>query len=135
VPTRCIVAGCNAASRLKSSQGCSFHSFPKDKGLRRLKVDHCSEESKERLERTKRELCVISYAPSTLEPAALKIVATESYQYKDRVGFLAAKRLKPDAVPTIFPKAIDRFEPTQNSSSRPRPAFQKCQHMSACKLL
>ena len=35
MPTRYIVAGCNAASGIKSGQGCSFHSFLKDEGMRR----------------------------------------------------------------------------------------------------
>ena len=35
MPTRCIVAGCNAARGFESGKGCSFHAFPKDEGLQR----------------------------------------------------------------------------------------------------
>ena len=37
---------------------------------------------------------------------------------------------KPDAIPTIFPKSIDRFEPPGSTSKAPRPAFEKRQQKS-----
>ena len=35
---------------------------------------------------------------------------TEGSRYIDQMGLTAAKRLKPDAIHTIFPRSTDRFE-------------------------
>ena len=117
MPTRCIVAGCNAASKFESGQGCSFHSFPKNERMRRkwtIAVKNQRKDWKGPIASS--VLCSKHFEASCFENS------TKSYQYRNQMGF-------PDAVPTIFLKAIDRFEPTPSSSS-PRPAFQKCQHMS-----
>jgi len=124
MPTRCIVAGCNTASGFESGQGCSFHSFPKDEGVRRKWTIAVKNQRKDWKGPTASSvLCSKHFEDSCFENSI------ESYQYRDHMGFPAVKHLKPDAVPTIFPKEIYRFEPTPSSSS-PRPAFQKWQHMA-----
>ena len=58
---------------------------------------------------------------------------TEGSHYRDEVGIPAKKRLKPDAVPTIFPLSIHGGGTGRPGTPPPRLAAQKQQRQAVNK--
>ena len=58
---------------------------------------------------------------------------TEGSRYRDEVGIPAKKRLKPDAVPTIFPLSIHGGGTGRPRTPPPRLAAQKRQRQAVSK--
>lgn len=95
MPRRCVAAGCNTTSGL----GYSLHGFPRDQSLRakwiravkrqRSNWDGPSAHSM---------LCSKHFEPQCF--------VTEGVRYRDAIGLPTKKRLKPDAIPTLFPCSI-----------------------------
>ena len=95
MPRRCVAAGCNTVS----GDGYSLHAFPRDQDLRakwiravkrqRSNWDGPSAHSM---------LCSKHFEPEYL--------ATEGVRYHDTIRLPTKKRLKPGAIPTIFPLSI-----------------------------
>ena len=95
MPRRCIAAGCNT----KDSEGYSLHTFPRDKELRDKWIRAVKRQRSNWDGPSKYSLLCSKH----FEPDCFK---TEGSRYRDEVGIPAKKRLKPDAVPTIFPLSI-----------------------------
>ena len=95
MPRHCIAAGCSTVR----GEGYSLHEFPHDDGL------HAKWTRAVKLQRvvwkgpTERSvLCSKHFEPHSF--------ITEGVWYRDAVGIPAKKQLKPNAIPTIFPKPI-----------------------------
>ena len=59
----------------------------------------------------------------------------EGSRYRDKFGIPSKKRLKPDAVPTIFPKPTHGSEPAATPPSRPAAEKQLRQAVSNIYLI
>ena len=111
MPRRCVAAGCNTTSRM----GCSLHSFPKDETLRRKWI------SAVKRQRNSWD------GPSSSSLLCSKhfkedCFVMEGVRFRDALGIPAQKRLKGDAVPTIFARSVDQLDAGSSSctpSSRP----------------
>ena len=104
MPRRCIAAGCDTTSGM----GYSLHSFPKDETLRRKWI------SAVKRQRSNWD------GPSSSSLLCSKhfkedCFATEGVRFREALGVPAQKRLKADAVPTVFAKTTDHV--AANSSS------------------
>ena len=106
MPRRCVAAGCNTTSGM----GYSLHSFPKDETVR------------------KRWISAIKWQRSNWSgPSSCSLLCskhfkedcfvTEGIRYRDDFGVPALKRLKADAVPTIFPRSSHRLDDNSSSST------------------
>ena len=96
MPRRCVAAGCNTAS----GQGYSLHEFPRDDGVRSKWARAV------KLHRVgwKGPTAASFLCSKHFEPDCF---ITEGVRFRDAVGIPAKKRLKPTAIPTIFPKPDD----------------------------
>ena len=109
MPRRCVAADCNT----KSGMGYSLHGFPQDEVLRKKWV------------RTVKRQRNNWEGPSSSSQLCSKhfedhCFVTEGVRYREAMGVPTVKRLKPDAVPTIFPRSIDYLESTSSTpTSRP----------------
>ena len=89
MPQCCVAAACKTTSRM----GYSLHLFPTDKNM----GQRCCEAIQERMEQPLDKL------PFVLRHFTEDPFETEESLYHDPFGIPAQNRLKPDAVPTIFP--------------------------------
>ena len=97
MPRRCVAAGCSTAA---SGEGYSLHEFPRD--------DHVRAKWKKAIKLHQSGwkgptkgifLCAKHFEANCF--------VTEGVRFRDAFGMPAKKRLKPDAIPTIFPKPGD----------------------------
>ena len=125
MPRRCVAAGCDSVG----GKGCSLHKFPHDEAIRKKWIK-----------------AVKQHRSSWDGPSAHSLLCskhftddcflTEGVHFRDKMGMPTAKRLKPDAVPTIFARSINYLEPSSTCSARPtsRPVFEKRQQKSVSLL-
>ena len=98
MPRRCVAADCKTTSGM----GYSLHSFPTDENVRRRWTSAVKQYKKGwDGPSTSSHLCSRHFTEDSFE--------TEGSLYRDTFGIPAQKCLKPDAVPTIFPKSIDQL--------------------------
>jgi len=121
MPRRCVATGCDTVSR----KGYSFHKFPKDEALRRRWVgavkwqrsnwDGLSSDS-QLCSKHFREDCFI----------------TEGVWFCEEMGIPTVKRLKPDAIPTIFARSVDFLQASSSQCNTPtsRPLLERRQQRS-----
>ena len=103
MPKRCVVAG----HHTKGGMGYSSHGFPSDAPVRSKWVRAVHQQRKDWRGLTTASLICLKH----LEPECCN---TEGQLYHEEMGIPAKKLcLKPDAIPTIFPKPI----PSGSSSS------------------
>lgn len=95
MPRRCVAAGCDT----KNSEGYSLHTFPKDRDLREKWTRAVKRQRKNWDGPSKYSLLCSKHFEADC-------FVTEGSRYRDEVGLPTKKRLKPDAVPTIFPRPI-----------------------------
>ena len=119
MPRRCIAAGCNT----KDSEGYSLHAFPRDKELRDKWIRAVKRQRSNWDGPSKYSLLCSKH----FEPNCFK---TEGSRYRDEVGIPAKKRLKPDAVPTIFPLSIHGGSTGRSKTPPTRLAAQKRQRQA-----
>ena len=119
MPRRCIAAGCNT----KDSEGYSLHTFPRNKELRDKWIRAVKRQRSNWDGPSKYSLLCSKH----FEPNCFK---TEGSRYRDEVGIPAKKRLKPDAVPTIFPLSIHGGSTGRSKTPPPRLAAQKRQRQA-----
>ena len=92
---RCIAAACSTSS----GEGYSLHAFPRDESLRKKWIRAVKQQrSNWEGPSASSLLCSKHFEPECF--------ALEGVRYRDAVGIPAKKRLKPDAVPTIFTRSI-----------------------------
>ena len=108
MPRRCIATGCSTAS----GEGYSLYEFPRNDSLRA---------KWRRAVKLQQAACKVPTAGSVLcskhfEPDCF---ITEGVRYRDAVGIPAKKRLKPNAIPTIFPKPNGGSSQPTTPSQRP----------------
>lgn len=97
MPRRCVAAGCNTVS----GDGYSLHAFPRNQDLRAKWIRAVKRQrSNWDGPSTHSMLCSKHFEPDCF--------ATEGVRYRDAIGLPTKKRLKPDAIPTIFPLSIHR---------------------------
>ena len=112
MPTRCIAAGCNTVS----GKGYSLHKFPRDESLRAkwtraVKLQRAGWKGP------------TAYSVLCSKHFEADCFITEGVRYRDAVGLPAKKQLKPNAIPTIFPKPdVGSSKPTTPSQ---RPASER----------
>ena len=113
MPRRCVAAGCST----KSGEGYSLHEFPRDDGFRAKWTRAV------KLQRAgwKGPTAASFLCSKHFEPDCF---ITEGVHYCDAVGIPAKKRLKPNAIPTIFPKASDGGS-SQPTTAPQRPASER----------
>ena len=104
MPRRCIAAGCNTSSGM----GYSLHSFPKDETLRRKWI------SAVKRQRSNWD------GPSSSSLLCSKhfkedCFVTEGVRFREALGVPAQKRLKTDAVPTVFAKSTNHVDASSSS--------------------
>jgi len=119
MPRRCIAASCSTVS----GEGYSLHEFPRDKALRAKWVQAVKRyRSKWDGPSTSSVLCSKHFEPECF--------ASDGVRYRDAMGIPAKKRLKPDAIPTIFDRPTHSESNSKPSAPYKRTAFQKCQRQS-----
>ena len=119
MPRRYIAAGCNT----KDSEGYSLHTFPRNKELRDKWIRAVKRQRSNWDGPSKYSLLYSKH----FEPDCFK---TEGSRYRDEVGIPAKKRLKLDAVPTIFPLSIHDGSSGRSKTPPPRLAAQKRQRQA-----
>ena len=124
MPRRCIAAGCDSVG----GKGCSLHKFPQDEVIRKKWIKAVKQQRSNWDGPSPHSLlCSRHFAEDCF--------VTEDVHFRDEMGMPTAKRLKPDAVPTIFPRSIDYVEPSNSSKTsvhKPagRPLSEKRQQKS-----
>ena len=104
MPRRCVAADCNT----KSGMGYSLHGFPQDEVLRKKWVRAVKRQrSNWEGPSSSSQLCSKHFEDHCF--------VTEGVRYREAMGVPTVKRLKPDAVPTIFPRTIDHLESTSST--------------------
>ena len=104
MPRRCVAVDCNT----KSGMGYSLHGFPQDKVLRKKWVRAVKRQrSNWEGPSSSSQLCSKHFEDHCF--------VTEGVRYREAMGVPTMKRLKPDAVPTIFPRSIDYLESTSST--------------------
>ena len=115
MPRRCIAAGCSTIS----GEGYSLHEFPRDDGLRAkwtraVKLHRVGWKGPT----ASSVLCSKHFKPDCF--------ITEGVRYRDAVGIPAQKRrLKANAIPSIFPKSDGGSTSSQPMTSSLRPASER----------
>ena len=124
MPRRCIAAGCDSVS----GKGCSLHKFPQDEAIRKKWIKAVKQQRSNWDGPSPHSLlCSRHFAEDYF--------VIEGVHFRDEMGMPTAKRLKPDAVPTIFARSIDCVEPCSSSKTsvhKPagRPLSEKRQQKS-----
>ena len=119
MPRRCVAADCKTTSGM----GYSLHSFPTDENMRRRWTSAVKRYRKDwNGPSTSSLLCSRHFTEDSFE--------TEGSLYRDTFGIPAQKRLKPDAVPTVFPKSIDQLHTSSSSASHSRPLSERREQRS-----
>lgn len=107
MPRRCVAAGCNSVD---GKIDCSFHKFPPDEAIRKRWIKAVKQQRSN------------WNGPSIYSLLCSKHFTNDCFQIEgirfcDEVGLPTAKRLKPDAVPTIFTRSTDYLECSSVSST------------------
>ena len=127
MPRRCIAAGCDTVSE----KGYSFHKFPKNETMRRRWISAVKRQrSNWDGPSADSQLCSKHFTEDYF--------ITEGVRFRDKMGIPALKRLKPDAVPTIFAKSVAYLQASSSQSSATgRPLSQRRQQRAvrACTVL
>ena len=115
MPRRCIAAGCDTVS----GKGYSFHKFPKNETLRRRWVSAVKrQQSNWNGPSADSQLCSKHFTQDCF--------VTEGVRFRDEMGIPTLKRLKPDAVPTIFARSVDNLQASSSQSpTTGRPLSQR----------
>ena len=122
MPRRCIAAGCSTSS----GEGHSLHAFPRDDSMRKKWIRAIKQQrSNWDGPSSSSLLCSKHFEPECF--------ALEGARYRDAVGIPAKKRLKPDAVPTIFKRSIHSGS-SGGSVPSCRPASEKRQRKSVSSM-
>ena len=124
MPRHCIAAGCDSVG----GKGCSLHKFPQDEVIRKKWIKAVKQRRSNWDGPSPHSLLCSRYF-------AEDCFVTEGVRFRDEMGMPTAKRLKPDAVPTIFVRSIDCVEPSSSSKTsvhKPagRPLSEKRQQKS-----
>ena len=114
MPRRCVAAGCDTVSGM----GYSLHSFPKDETTRRKWT---SAVKRQRVNWDGPSSSFLLCSKHFKEDCFV----TEGVRYRDALGVPAQKRLKPDAVPTIFARSTDHQDTGSSSSFCSRPLSER----------
>ena len=119
MPRHCAAAGCSSVS----GEGYSLHEFPSDDALRAkwtraVKLQRIGWKGPT----TASFLCCKHFEPDCF--------VTEGVRYCNAVGIPAKKWLKPNAIPTIFPKSTDCYSQSTTPSQRPASERHKCKAVS-----
>ncbi|XP_065920854.1 THAP domain-containing protein 5-like isoform X2 [Dysidea avara] len=124
MPRRCVAADCKTTSRM----GYSLHSFPTDENMRRRWTSAVKRYRKDwDGPSTSFLLCSRHFTEDSFE--------TEGSLYRDTFGIPAQKRLKPDAVPTVFPKSINQLHTSSSSASHSCPLSERREQRSVVEEL
>ena len=107
---RCVVAGCSNSHK----DGVSLFKFPTDKKLRRQWT--------RQIERTRAKWSGPSEHSCVCSAHFTQDCLQEMSSVSKKVGMKMKQMLKPEAVPTIFPKALPNCSPP---AKRRRTAFEK----------
>ena len=124
MPKHCIAARCDSVGR----KGYSLHKFNQDETIRKKWIKAVKQQRSNWDGPSPHSLlCSRHFAEDCF--------VTEGVRFRDEMGMPTAKRLKPDAVPTIFPRSIDYVEPSSSSKTsvhKPagRPLSEKRQQKS-----
>ena len=102
MPRRCVAAGCNTVS----GDGYSLHAFPRDQDLRAKWIRAAVKWQRSNWDGPSTHLMLYS---KHFEPECF----VTGVRYRDSIRLPTEKRLKPDAMPTVFPRSI-------HSGGRPR---------------
>ena len=122
MPRCCVATGCDT----KSGMGYSLHGFPQDEVLRKKWVRAVKRQrSNWEGPSLSLQLCSKHFEDHCF--------VTEGVRYREAMGVPTVKRLKPDAVPTIFPRSIDYLEST-SSTSTSRPLSERQRQTSVSML-
>jgi len=93
MPKHCVIVGCDT----ENSEGYSLHTFPQDRDLHEKWNRGVKQQRKNWGGSSKYSLlCSKHFEPDCF-----------GCRYRDKLGLLTKKCLKPDAVLTIFPRPID----------------------------
>ena len=125
MPTRCVAAGCDSVS----GKGHSLHGFPKNEAIRKQWV---------RAVKRQRSNWTGPSSSSALcsKHFTADCFATEGVRYREDMGIPVLKRLKPGAIPTIFPRSVDYLEASSSSSlSTSRTVAAKRQQKSVTQII
>ena len=122
MPRRCVAAGCSTSS----GEGYSLHLFPRDESLRKKWVRAVKQQRSSWDGPTASSLLRSKH----FEPECF---ALEGIRYRDAVGIPAKKRLKPDALPTIFPRSIHGGSSGPTTPSH-RPTSEKRQRKAVSNM-
>ena len=115
MPKRCIAAGCSTSSR----EGYSLHAFPRDDDLHKKWTRAVKQhQSNWKVPRANSLPCSKHFKQECF--------AVEGSCYRDTMCIPAKKCLKPDAIPTIFPKSIHGGSSTPTAPVQ-RPTSEKRQ--------
>ena len=106
MPRRCVATGCDTTSGM----GYSLHSFPKDETVRKRWI---SAVKRQRSNWSGPSSCSLLCSKHFKEDCFV----TEGIRYRDDFGVPALKRLKADAVPTIFPRSSHHLDDNSSSST------------------
>ena len=124
MPRHCIAAGCDSVG----GKGCSLHKFPQDEAIRKKWIKAVKQQRSNWDGPSPHSLlCSRHFAEDCC--------VTEGVRFRDEMGMPTAKRLKPDVVPSIFPRSIDYVEPSSSGKTsvhKPtgRPLSEKQQQKS-----
>ena len=106
MPRRCIAAGCDGVG----GKDYSLHKFPKDEEIRKKWIRAVKEQrSNWKGPSPYSLLCSKHFTEDCF--------ITEGVRFRDDLGMPTAKRLKPDAVPTLFARSIDYLGSASNTST------------------
>ena len=91
MPRCCIAAGCDSVG----GKGCSLHKFPQDEGIKKKWIKAAKQQRSNWNGLSPHSLlCARHFAEDCF--------VTEGVCFRDEMGMLTAKYLKPDAVPKIL---------------------------------
>ena len=124
MPRRCIAAGCDSVG----GKGCSLHKFPQDEAIKRKWIKAVKQQRSNWDSPSPHSLLCSKHFTDDC-------FVTEGVRFRDEMGMPTAKRLKPDAVPTIFARSVDFVQPSSTSNTsvlKPtgRPLSEKRQQKS-----
>ena len=121
MPRRCIAAGCDTIS----GKGYSFHKFPKDNALQRRWISALKRQQSNWDGPSKdSQLCSKHFEEDCF--------ITDGVCFREEMGMPTVKRLKADAVPTIFARSVDYIQ-TSSSTPTSRPLSER-RHQRSVRL-
>ena len=110
MPRRCIVAGCDSVG----GKDCSLHEFPKNEAIRKKWIKAVKEQRSNWDGPSPYSLlCSLHFTDDCFIPKGVR--------FRDELGMPTAKRLKPDAVPTIFARSINYMSAASSTSTAKPP--------------